>query len=228
MSLIGSAAMVAIYDVDGGWEDRHDHWHSHEHMEERVGIPGFLRGRRYLAEGPGTRCFVLYEASSLDVLTSEAYLACLNHPTAWSSQTMPHFRNVTRTLCQVRVSVGAGLGGKMAYVPLSAAPSHADALRRGVEERFSELVGQPGILAAHLLEGDACASSIQTKEKELRGQSDSVADWLLVVEGYVGPAHALETGPLSGQVLTGLGAASVGAVSSYTLGALLGEGDSSR
>ena len=103
MSLIGSAAMVAIYDVEGGWEDRHDHWHSHEHMEERVGIPGFLRGRRYLAEGPGTRCFILYEATSLDVLTSEAYLACLNHPTAWSSQTMPHFRNVTRTLCQVRV-----------------------------------------------------------------------------------------------------------------------------
>ena len=25
MSLIGSAAMVAIYDVEGGWEDRHAH-----------------------------------------------------------------------------------------------------------------------------------------------------------------------------------------------------------
>ena len=43
MALLGQAAMVAIYDLEAGWEAKHDDWHSHEHMHERVGIPGFLR-----------------------------------------------------------------------------------------------------------------------------------------------------------------------------------------
>jgi hypothetical protein len=81
MALMGPATMVAIYDLEEEWESKHDDWHSHEHMHERVGIPGFLRGRRYVADGDGTRCFVLYEVDSLDVLTSDAYLERLNNPT---------------------------------------------------------------------------------------------------------------------------------------------------
>jgi hypothetical protein len=217
--------MVAIYDLDDGWEEQHDDWHSHEHMHERVGIPGFLRGRRYLVEGSGKRCFVLYEATSLNVLTSEAYLACLNNPTPWSLETMPHLRDMTRTLCRVTVSAGHGVGGKMAYIPLSPETSKTDALRRAIKETLSSLVGQTGTLAAHLLEGDDGASRIQTKEKELRGHSDSVADWLLLVEGDRSQVPIFETGPLAQGALMEMGAASVGSVSTYSLGALLPENE---
>lgn len=225
MALIGSAAMVAIYDLDDGWETRHDDWHSHEHMYERVGIPGFLRGRRYIADGAGPRCFVLYEADSLDVLTSDAYLERLNKPTPWSSETMPHFCNMMRTLCRVTVSIGHGLGGKMAFVALSPEPAKADDLRRHIEEAFAMVVKQPGVLSAHLLEADDDASRIKTREKELRGNTDKVADWLLLVEGYRPMSTLFETISLAREVLITTGAASVGNVADYSLGGLLAESE---
>jgi hypothetical protein len=217
--------MIAIYDLDDGWDETHDDWHSHEHMHERVRIPGFLRGRRYVADRDAKRCFVLYEADSLDVLTSQAYLECLNNPTPLSLETMPHFRNMTRTLSRVTVSVGRGLGGKMAYIPLSPESSRVSEFRNGIEKILEGLVKQPGTLAAHLLEADGEASRIQTKEKELRGDSDSVADWLLIVEGYRPQTCVFETGPLTKNALSSMGAASVGNVSSYAFGALLDESE---
>ena len=223
MPLIGPAAMVAIYDVDEGWDAKHDHWHSLEHMHERVGIPGFLRGRRYLAQAGGKRCFVLYETSAFEVLTSEAYLTCLNNPTPWSSETVPHFKNAARTLCRVSVSVGHGIGGEMAYVGLSPKASGSEDLRRTLGAELERLIEQPGILAAHLLEGDDAASRIETKEKALRGRADSVDDWLLLVEGYGDPGEALESGPIARDALLTLGAREVGEVTRYTLGALLHE-----
>ena len=45
MSLLGQAAMVFWHDIADGDDDYKD-WHSNEHMNERVGVPGFLRGRR--------------------------------------------------------------------------------------------------------------------------------------------------------------------------------------
>ena len=45
-------------------------WHLHEHMPERVGIPGFRRGRRYIAADAATHpeFFTLYEADTMRVL----------------------------------------------------------------------------------------------------------------------------------------------------------------
>ena len=42
--------VIAIWhDVLPEAKDEFYEWHSREHMPERVGIPGFRRGRRYLA-----------------------------------------------------------------------------------------------------------------------------------------------------------------------------------
>ena len=51
MSLMGKAAMVSWHDLDSGTEVDHDDWHSHEHLFERVGLPGFKRGRRCRSNG---------------------------------------------------------------------------------------------------------------------------------------------------------------------------------
>ncbi len=225
MALVGLATMVAIYDLEDGWESKHDDWHSHEHMFERVCIPGFLRGRCYVADGDGARCFVLYEADSLDVLTSDAYLERLNNPTPWSLETMPHFQNMIRTLCRVTVSTGQGLGGKMAYVSLSPDPSRAGDLRKWIAENLATLVEQPGALGAHLLEGDDAASRVESREKELRGNADAVADWLMVIEGYSPLGSVFDQGALGQDALLEMGAASVGNVGNYSLGALLAESE---
>ena len=84
-------------DVRSEWEE----WHSHEHMPERLAIPGFLRGTRYIAVSGEPRYFVLYEADRLETLTGGPYVERLNNPTPWSRKMMPHHRNMVRALCMV-------------------------------------------------------------------------------------------------------------------------------
>ena len=53
MPLLGSAAMLLSFDVEADAIDEHDRWHTHEHLPERLSIPGFRRGTRWLATDGG-------------------------------------------------------------------------------------------------------------------------------------------------------------------------------
>ncbi len=83
-------------------------------MPERLGIPGFLRGRRYVALAGTPEYFTLYETVSRFTVTGAEYLARLNAPTPWTVATVKHFRNVSRSLCEVAASFGDGQGGLVA------------------------------------------------------------------------------------------------------------------
>ena len=192
MPLRGGAAMVFWNDVAAGAEDDFYHWHSHEHLPERLRVPGFLRGRRAVAWCGGPKVFVLYEVESLAVLTAPPYLARLNDPTAWTRRAMANFRNSNRTLCRVVASFGQGLGGRLLTLRLSPAPDGAENLREALSrDLLPALARRPGLVGAHLLVGEAAASALPTAEKHLRGQPDAVADWVVVIEGY--EAAALES-----------------------------------
>ena len=108
MALLGKGALVIWHDPEEEVESDYNEWHSKEHMFERVGIRGFRRGQRGVAISGAPRYFNLYEVDGFDVLTSEAYLARLNDPTAWTRRIVPHMHNNSRTLCRVAASFGAG------------------------------------------------------------------------------------------------------------------------
>lgn len=189
MSLMGKAAMVAWHDLAPGTEADHDDWHSHEHLFERLGIPGFRRGRRCRAlaasAGLTEEYFLMYEVDDLSVLTSEAYLARLNDPTPWSRRIIPTIRNMTRTLCRVRASVGGGMGTNVLTLRISPSTDvKASALDWIEGELLPGLPRLKGIVGAHLLEGDAAASGQTTDEAKLRGGGDRIADLVLLVEDY--------------------------------------------
>jgi hypothetical protein len=77
MPLLGPAAMLLSFDVLPQATAEHDHWHTHEHLPERLSIPGFLRGTRWVALRGRPRYLVLYEVAGLQTLTSPPYLgAC--------------------------------------------------------------------------------------------------------------------------------------------------------
>ena len=69
MALMGTAAMILSFDVAPDAVDEHDDWHTHEHLPERLSIPGFLRGTRWVAEHGRPRYFVTYEVKELATLT---------------------------------------------------------------------------------------------------------------------------------------------------------------
>jgi hypothetical protein len=209
MVLLGKGAMVTWHDALAAGGADFNEWHSKEHLAERVGVPGFLRGYRFVALAGAPKYFILYEVEELAILTSQPYLDRLNHPTPWTRRSMATFRNNNRTLCRVLASFGqAGVPGFMGTLQLGPAAGRAEELRAHlVGTRLPELVAQPGLLAAHLLEGDQAASGMATEEKRLRGIPDRTADLAVLLAGYdpdaIGSALA---GPLAATSLAAHGA----------------------
>lgn len=182
MPLLGSAALLLSFDVAPDAIAEHDDWHTHEHLPERLSIPGFLRGSRWVATRGHPRYLVLYEVADLATMTSAAYLERLNHPTAWTSKMMPHYRDMTRGLCAVSGSAGLGLGGLAYVVRFRADPGSHEGTRDWLlHELVPKLPAQRGLGSAHLLEGAIAAP--MTKEQRIRG-TDAAIDSALLVTGY--------------------------------------------
>jgi hypothetical protein len=190
MALLGQAAVAIWSDMQD--PAAHDHWHSHEHLLERLGIPGFLRARRMVAlevvevlEMTAPRYFVLYEVANAEVMTSPAYLHCLNQPSPWTTRTMAANRSLHRTLCSVRSSHGHGVGGHMLVLPVAPLPGQEDQLRDWLKgEVLPSLAAQAGLVGAHYLERDNTHERPATEEERLRGRPDGSVPALLLVEGY--------------------------------------------
>jgi hypothetical protein len=173
--MLGKAAVAMWWDiapeVQAEWED----WHTHEHMPERLGIPGFLRGSRWVSDAS---YFVLYEASRLSVLKTGAYLKRLNNPSPWSRKMMPHHRNMVRSLCHVRASFGGGLSRVLGTVRFSPA---RDGTR--IARDLQEIPERKGLTACGLLESAPMPKTPQTAEQKIRGM-DAQADWVVLLGGY--------------------------------------------
>ncbi len=198
MPLLGPAAMLLSFDIEASAIEEHDRWHTHEHLPERLSIPGFLRGTRWTnagGEGEGQRYMVVYEVAGLDVLSSEAYLTRLNNPTLWTQRMMPHYRGMQRGLCAVAGSFGLGQGGVAALIRFTPEAARADALQRWLlEEALHAVPTTPGLGSAHLLQGAQQAA--MTKEQSIRG-ADQGVDSAIILTGYDAPslaAHAQALG----------------------------------
>ncbi len=183
MSLLGDGAMVIWCDSTA--EVDHDAWHSHEHLMERVGVPGFLRGRRGVAVSGNPRYLVMYEVESLATLTSSPYLERLNNPTPWTQRIVPTLQNVNRSLCKVTATFGSGIGTQVLTLRVSPETNRAGDLRDWlVGDALPNLAIQPGCVSTSLLECDQAASQVDTEEKRLRERPDDIADWIVLVDGY--------------------------------------------
>jgi hypothetical protein len=181
MALMGQGAVAIWNDVAPEGVAEFYEWHHREHMPERVGIPGFLRGRRYIAVRGAPEFFTLYEATDTDVLAGPHYLARLNNPTPLTRHVIPkYFRNMVRGVCGVRFSVGAGEGGWLITLRFAAVAGREDALSRHLAGALAGINEMPTILGAHLCVADARRSVIETSERKSHGAA--VPAWLVMIE----------------------------------------------
>jgi hypothetical protein len=185
MALLGKAVVAIWNDITPEGRSNFIEWHNRQHIPERVGIPGFHRGRRYLAEYGAPEYFTLYEAANETVLAGPEYLQRLNNPTDWTREATAAFRNTERGVCGIAHSIGSGDGGYMLTVRFDAEAGKKAALQKHLVERLDSIEHLPWISGAHLCVADATASGIETAER--KGRQVSVPNWVVMIEGSAAP-----------------------------------------
>jgi hypothetical protein len=182
MALIGKGVLAIWNGISSDFEDEFVAWHVREHIPERVGLPGFLRGRRYVAIDGAPKYFNFYETEKVDDLSSPAYVARLNAPTEWTRKVVAHFLDTSRTICEVAWSLGRGEGGWIDAIQLDDSSASSDFRETMSASVTPALAAIPGLVGVHLLEGRNPSGQADTAEKKLRGGADRLASWILLVE----------------------------------------------
>jgi len=186
--LLGAGIMYTAMDVDPGLDEEFNAWYTHEHLHERLSMPGFRRARRYArtpgSQGPGQRYMTIYEARDTAAFASPEYLALLDSPSEWSQRMQPRLRSVSRTIMRVRHSSGPAVGSSLASVEFSPADGEAT-LRLLREHHGPQLLGRPVVTGFHVVEQDAAATRAKTATQEAinLGAPDLLADWIVLIEG---------------------------------------------
>jgi hypothetical protein len=184
MAIIGGGVLAMWWDTDPGGDDDMNQWHFAEHFPERVGLPGFLRGRRFTSCHGHPTYFTLYEGESVEVFASPAYVERLNNPTEWTRRALRSFRHTSRTACRVSFTQGAVDGGWASTIEIEPAATDVDRVRSWItQEALPAALRLPGVVSATFCEPDYERTGVDTAEKNLRSQPDRMASWLVVLEG---------------------------------------------
>jgi hypothetical protein len=170
--------ILAIFNnVAPGREAEFEAWFQHEHLAERIAVPGFLVGRRHEAVAGEPHYFNFYVTTSSAILKSPAYLDRLDHPTAMTRTVMSEiFKDMIRTVCDRVFRRGILRGTGVVTVRFAQRPD--EALLQATIER---LIREPAVACGEIwLAADKREFPISMEER-LRG-GDRRIEACLVVE----------------------------------------------
>jgi hypothetical protein len=156
MTKSGRGVLLIITDAAPEFEAEFNKWYDREHLIDRVGTPGFLSARRYLANEGKRKYLAVYETEDIAVFNSAAYKHKLANQSDWSKRILKQFRNPHRAVARIGASQAFGVGGVASVAMLAVVPSgRTDELRQKVAETVTpRLLAQPSAVAMHLLESD--------------------------------------------------------------------------
>jgi len=179
--------ILAIWnDVNPGREADFDRWFQTEHLVERLGVPGFLYGRRHEAISGANRYFNLYVVEGPEVLTSKAYLERLDNPTPMTRMVMSEvFINMNRTICRRVARRGDFRGSYAVTVRFNEAADEA-----ALAALMEDLVRDPAIASAELWVAAEAGGPVSMEEK-LRGGDRKIKACLMIDTLRQQPAEAL-------------------------------------
>jgi len=188
MTLRGRAFNAMWSDLLPGYARELDRWHTIEHMPERLGVPGFLRGRRYInAVASDHAMFILYEAAHIETFRSPGLIARLNDPTEWSKKVQPGLLHFTRSPCQTLISLGEGVGGAILTVRVPGNARYGAQVGDEITDLAPALTRLHGVTAVHI--GRHVPDDIETAEKKLRPTSASPSFEFVILVESIGVAE---------------------------------------
>jgi hypothetical protein len=146
--------LIAAIDFSRAPEDEFHDWYDLEHIPERLRIPGFLNGERWLRRSEPKISVATYDLADVAVLKSPAYLAISGeHASPWTKRTA-RFR---KTLLRYE---GEQLGPGERTAPPEAAGMLLVALNVAPEDEaeLNEWYDREHIPALAAVPGTLCAS----------------------------------------------------------------------
>lgn len=169
--------ILAIWnDCRSGDEGDFEAWFQGEHLIERLGVPGFLFGRRHQAISGASGYFNFYVVQSPDVLTSKPYLERLDNPTPMTRRIMSGvFVNMSRTVCYRTLRRGVFRGAYVVTVRFDDAPDEAR-----LAALVDKLVVDPAIAAGEIWIATDPAGQPVSMEEKLRGGDKKIKGALVI------------------------------------------------
>ena len=169
--------ILAIFNnAAPGREAEFEEWFQHEHLAERIAVPGFLLGRRYEAVSGRLRYFNFYLTQSASVLKSAAYLERLDHPTSMTKTVMSGiFKDMNRTVCHRPLRLGA-MRGAAAIAVRFMEPADPEALRTTLED----LIKDRAVACGEIWSAVSANEFPVSEEERLRGGDKKIEACLYV------------------------------------------------
>ena len=161
-SIDGTGLMAFWATIDEDYLHRFREWHTCEHMPERVSIPGFQVGRRYIDCGDPATYLMTYQTNDSAVLGSPPYLDALNAPSDWTRESLPHFRKPVRNIYSRLAAHGETDYLAAPYVYTLRFNADGD----GLAEAAAALAGDEQLGRVALYQVDEAISGIQTSETQ--------------------------------------------------------------
>jgi hypothetical protein len=215
MSLLGQGAVTIWNGIREEGRNEFFGWHNREHILERVEVPGFNRGRRYIAV-PGSdiatapEFFTFYEVDDVSVLSEGPYLERLAAPTDWTRRAVPFFTFTARALTRVAFTSGLGQGGIMATLRFGLSEGSERLAEQLPQIAARVLSHQYEVLGIHYCRTNLEASNVETAERRARQSGTEVPEEVVLIEGTdpAAVAEVMKT-EFSDEVLGALGASGI-------------------
>jgi len=172
-----SPGILAIFNnIAPGREADFEEWFQHEHLAERIAVPGFLIGRRHEAIAGQPRYFNFYLTQSAQVLKSPGYLERLDQPTPMTRTIMSEvFKDMIRTVCHRTFRLGAMRGTGVVALRFGERPDEV-ALRVVIET----LMRDRAVACGEIWQAADPREFPVSEEERLRGGDRKIEACLLV------------------------------------------------
>jgi hypothetical protein len=133
-------------------EEDLNRWYAEEHLPDRLSMPGWLTGRRYVSLEGAHKYVALYDLEDLGALSSPTYRQAQANSTPWTRRVVDNLRSFTRTEYELLQALGESPKGGAPYallVRLETDAEHDAELNEWYEqEHLPALAGVPGCVAA--------------------------------------------------------------------------------
>lgn len=206
--MAGTGVLIVWTDVPPEIADDFNHWYNHEHLPDRVGrMPGFLRGRRYLAVDPpvgAPRFLTIYDLQNAAVMMSEAHVALRRQRSERDRFFVPRFRNTIKGICDVQSHAGGGGGEYLVLLPVVADTGQDVAFARSVSDGvLPELSEIDGVTSgSHALRNAAVTQASSGKDDR---SGDRYVNGLIAIEAASDAAAASAASMLTAERLARCG-----------------------